>query len=552
MNIPVYCENTQQIIKIKPGTTLKELAEISKTKLNYPILGAMVNNLPYEISYEIYKPKNVKFFDMQSTAGMQMYLRSLFFLLMKSVNDLFPEAKVKIEHAVANGYFCEFDCDDKKITQNDILQIKQRMNEIIKEDIPFVRQEILNTEAIAIFEENSMTEKARLFKQSPALYTSVYSFGDLTDYFYGYLIPSTGYITNFDLIAFNDNMLLRVPKRKQPEQLRPLIKQDKMFKVLEEHKHRVEVLETSNIGSLNEKVLNKQSGELIKISEALHEKEIADIADQIKNKPQIRIVLVSGPSSSGKTTFSKRLAIQLKVIGIDPVMLSLDNYFVNREDTPLDENGEYNFESLQALDLKLLNDDVNKLINGETINVPTFDFTVGKRIYDDTKLKIKQNSIIIAEGIHALNPKLTEQIDNGLKYKIYVSALTQIGIDAHNRIPTTDNRLIRRMIRDNKYRGYSALETLQRWASVREGENQNIFPYQEEADIMFNSALLYELGVLKKHATPLLQDIWENQKEYAEAQRLLHFISYFKDIPESEIPPTSILREFLGNSSFKY
>ncbi len=549
--ILIHCENTNTNIEIPASTSLKQLAEILKPELKYPVLGALVNNKVKETTYEFYKPKTVMFFDMCHTDGMRMYLRSLYFLLMKAVKDLFPEETIKIEHAVANGYFCEFE-NNKKIPEKDINAIKQKMLSLIEKDIPFKRKEILNTQAIEIFEKNNMPEKVRLFKQSTALYTSVYTLDNMTDYFYGFLVPSTGCIHKFDLKAFNYGMLLRVPQRQNPEELRPLIKQDKMFEVLEDHKHRVEVLNASNIGRINEQVLNDQSGELIKVSEALHESKISKIAEIINNKPQTRLILVSGPSSSGKTTFSKRLAVQLKVRSISPIMISLDNYFVNRELTPLDEKGEYNFEALEALDLELLNDNINKLLNGETIKVPKFDFTTGKRFYDNTTLSLKENDIIIAEGIHALNPKLTEQIDNGLKYKIYISALTQIGIDTHNRIPTTDNRLLRRIIRDNKYRGYSAIDTLRRWASVRKGEKQNIFPYQEEADIMFNSALPYELGVLKKHAEPLLKNIGENQKEHAEAQRLLKFISYFKDIPETEIPPTSILREFLGKSSFKY
>lgn len=551
-HIPIHCENTDSVSKIPSGTTLKEAEMVFKPNLPYPTLGALVNNQVEEMDYEFYKAKTVCFFDFRTTDGLRMYLRSLYFLLMKAVNDLFPKAEVAIEHAVANGYFCELKNGDVKPSEKHILDIKVRMQELIKENIPYSRKEILNEEAVKIFEENKMPEKARLFKQSPSLYTSVYTLDNLTDYFYGYLIPSTGSIHKFDLIPFYNGMLLRVPQRNNPEQLRPLIKQDKMFDVLEEHKYRVEVLNASNIGRINEQVLNGQSGELIKISEALHERKIAQIAERICSRPQTRLILISGPSSSGKTTFSKRLSVQLKVSGIDPVMISLDNYFVNREHTPKDENGDYNFEALEALDLDLLNENINKLLEGDTIKVPKFDFATGERFYDGTSLSLKPNSVILAEGIHALNPKLTDHIENGIKYKIYVSALTQIGIDAHNRIPTTDNRLLRRMIRDHKYRGYSALETLQRWPSVRKGEKQNIFPYQEEADVMFNSALLYELGVLKKHAEPLLREIWENQKEHAEAQRLLKFISYFKDIPEKEIPPTSILREFLGESSFKY
>jgi uridine kinase len=548
----ICCKNTGTEEEISAGLNLKDLQNIFQPKLEYPILGAWVNNQVEELDYELYKPKIIHFFDYTSTDGMRMYLRSLYFLFMKAVKDLFPDTDIGIEHAVANGYFCEFKNNGTRADKRTIGALKKRMNELIQQDLPYSRKVVLNTEAIRIFEDNNMTEKARLFKQSPSLYTSVYSLHDMTDYFYGYLVPSTGCLHKYDLIPFYNGMLLRVPDRQNPDQLRPLIKQDKMFEVLEEHKYRVEVLNATNIGRINEQVLNGESGELIKIAEALHERKISQIVDRIYSKKDTRLVLVSGPSSSGKTTFSKRLSVQLKVSGIDPVMVSLDNYFVNRDKTPLDEAGEYDFEALEALDLKLLNKNINDLLAGKEIEVPSFDFATGSRFYSGKTLKIKRNSIIIAEGIHALNPKLTAHIDDAVKYKVYVSALTQICIDAHNRIPTTDNRMLRRMIRDHKYRGYSALETLQRWPSVRRGEKRNIFPYQEQADMMFNSALLYELGVLKKHAEPLLREIWENQKEYAEAQRLLKFISYFKDIPEREIPPTSILREFLGESSFKY
>ena len=550
--IKIECVNTGTTKEVKPGTDLKKIAEIFNPELEFPILGALVNNKVKEMTYEVYKPKIIHFYDYKHKDGMRMYFRSLYFVLMKAVKRLYPNVNITIEHSVANGYYCEASDPTKQFTPIEIKSIKNEMSQIINEDLPFIREELKNSEAIQVFEKNNMPSKVRLFKQSPALYTSVYHLGELTDYFYGFLVPTTGCLKKFDLEEFNNGMLLRVPDRQNPTKLRPLINQDKMFEVLEEHKFRVEVLKAHNIGRINEQVINGESGELIKIGEALHEKKIAEIAERIKSQENTKLILISGPTSSGKTTFSKRLSIQLRVSGLSPVMISLDNYFVNRDDTPLDKDGEVDFEALEALDVDLFNSNINDLLEGKTVKLPKFDFSDGKRFYDGETLSINKNNIIIAEGIHALTPKLTEAIKNNIKYKIYVSALTQICIDSHNRIPTTDNRLLRRIIRDHKYRGYSAQDTLKRWDSVRRGEKRNIFPYQEEADVMFNSALLYELGVIKKHAEPLLRQIWINKPEYAEAQRLLKFLSYFKDIPEKEIPPTSILREFLGESSFKY
>jgi len=514
----------------------------------------MVDNELQELSYRIIKPHTIEFIDITHIDGMRMYFRSLYFVLMKAVKTIYKDnIDVMIEHSVSKGYFCQLSGIDLTGQTEQVNAIKNKMLEIIKSDIPFVRNEIHNTEAIEIFENNNYPEKARLFKQSPALYTCVYTLGDLFDYFYGYLIPSTGYLKVFDLIQLYDGMLLKIPKRSNPNELKPFVKQDKMFDILEEHKRWVGILNAANVGRLNEQIINKNDSELIKISEALHEKKIAEIAESIKNKGNIKLILVAGPTSSGKTTFSKRLAVQLKVAGLKPVQISLDNYFVNRDKTPIDENGEYDFENLEALDIKTFNENINDLQAGKTIDMPKFSFEKGERYYDGSKLSADDDTIFIAEGIHALNPKLTANIDSNIKYKVYISALTQIGIDGHNRIATTDNRLIRRIIRDYKYRNYSVLDTLKRWESVRRGEEKNIFPFQEEADIMFNSALLYELAVLKKHAEPLLKDVNQKEPEHAEAKRLLKLFSYFKHINiEDEIPPTSILREFLGESTFHY
>ncbi len=552
--LKIECVFTNQVKEFPFGTKLSEIIKVTKPELKYPALGALVDNEVQELSFRIIKPHKVEFIDITHQDGMRMYFRSLYFVLMKAVKDLIPDADLMIEHRVSRGYFCEIKGFNLTENKELIRNIKKQMLKIIKADYPFIRKDILNSEAIKIFETNNHPEKANLFKQSPALYTSIYQLDNMLDYFYGYLVPSTGYLTKFDLIPLYDGMLLRIPQKQNPEQLEPFVKQDKMFDVLGEHKHWVKALNTANVGRLNDRINEGYGGELIKISEALHEKKIAEIAEKIKErKKDIKLILIAGPSSSGKTTFSKRLAVQLIVAGLKPVQISLDNYFVNRENTPLDENGEYDFESIDAIDSKTFTENINDLQAGKTIEVPKFDFETGRRFYDGTKLSANDETVIIAEGIHALNPQLTEHIAPEIKYRIYISALTQIGIDGHNRIPTTDNRLLRRIIRDHKYRGYSAFETLKRWPSVRRGEERNIFPYQEQADIMFNSALLYELAVIKKYAEPLLKNICQAEYEYAEARRLLKFLSYFKDLnEEDEIPPTSILREFLGNSSFHY
>ena len=551
--IEIFCENNKQRKFFPKGTNLHQIYAAFGELLPHPTLGAMVNNELKELSFDVYKPKTIRFIDITDIDGMRMYVRSLSFVLLKAAKELFPAAVLTIEHSVSNGYYCEIENLKTELNDEIVKKITAQMQQIVRADIPFVRKEVRTEDAIEIFKQNNFTEKAKLFESRQTLYTSVYYLDKQADYFYGHLLPSTGYLKVFGLVKYYDGMLLMRPNRTQPHKLEKLIMQEKMFDIFREYKSWGEILKIGTIGNINQKVEQNQAGELIKIAEALHEKKIAQIADLIsKERQKKRIVLISGPSSSGKTSFSKRLSIQLKINGLKPVGLSLDNYFVNREDTPLDAQGDYDFEALEAIDIQLFNKHLIQLLNGEEIELPKFSFAEGRKKYDGTTLKIDSQNIILIEGIHALNPKLTSQIDKTLKYKIYVSALTQMGIDGHNRIPTTNNRLIRRMIRDNKYRNNSALSTLRRWGSVRRGEQKNIFPFQEEADVMFNSALVFELGVLKRYAEPLLKEVQKNQPEYAEALRLLKFLSYFLPIPDTEIPPTSILREFLGGSSFSY
>jgi len=550
--IKITCLNNNITKEYKLGKTLKEIAEDMQVNLRYPILGARVNNQLAELNYEIFKPKMVEFIDITNIDGFRMYQRSLSFVLMKAVKDLYPTYYLRIEHSISGGFYCELIGENFKLEQQNVLDIAERMREIVAQDIIFTREEYPTKEAIAMFEENGMFEKVKLFKSRPLLYTSIYKLENQIDYFYGYLVPSSSYVELFDLIPYYDGMLLRFPTLEKPDELGDILEQEKLFEIFREYKQWGKVLGVTTIGNVNEEVSKKNEGELIKIAEALHEKKLAGIADIIKNNKDTKIILVAGPSSSGKTTFAKRLSVQLKVSGLKPVQISLDNYFVDREFTPIDESGDFDFEAFEAIDVQTFTSNLIDLIAGKEVDLPHFSFEKGARFYPGDKLKITDENIIVIEGIHALNPNLSSHIDSKYKFKIYVSALTQIGIDMHNLIPTTDNRLLRRIIRDHQYRNYSALNTLKRWASVRRGENRNIFPFQEEADIMFNSALFFELGVLKRYAEPLLLQIDETEKEYSEAKRLLKFLSYFHPIPDKEIPPTSILREFLSGSSFHY
>ncbi|MEA3505214.1 MAG: nucleoside kinase, partial [Bacteroidota bacterium] len=529
--IEIICENLNISKKYPIGTTLKKISKEMNIDSKHQILGALVNNKLKELSYQIYKPKTIRFIDYTDADGSLMYIRSLIFVLYKAVYELFPESKLYVRHPISKGIYCTIEKDDVFVTDFEVNRIKKMMQAIIAQDIPFEREEMPTEKAIELFKKHKHYAKIPLFKTRGNVYTSVYRLGEHIDYFYGVLVPSTGYLNTFDLEQFYNGMLLRFPDIKTPEKLPEKIEQKKLFRIFSEHRRWANILKIKNIGDLNSLSGNGEITELIKISEALHEKKVAQIADKIRKKRKsLRLILISGPSSSGKTTFSKRLAIQLKVNGLNPVKLSLDNYFVNRSDNPIDENGDYDFEALEAIDLKLFNQNLLELFEGEEIEIPKFDFVTGERYYDDEKLSIGKKDILIVEGIHGLNPLLTEYIADSAKYKIYVSAITSIAIDDHNLIKTSDNRLIRRIIRDYKYRNYSAANTISRWPSVRSGEEKNIFPFQENADVMFNSALLYELGVLKNYAEPILREVQPNQREYSKAQTLLKFFDYFLPI----------------------
>ena len=551
--IRIKCLNNNKTFFVERGTTLKEIADSQNIKLDHPILGAMVNNQIRELAFEIYNPKTIEFIDITHKDGMRMYIRGLSFLLYAATRELFPEARLRIDHSVSKGFYCELRDIDYQPTIDDVFELGQRMKQLVEKDIPIVQHKEETEDVIEFFKQHGLHDKVDLLRHRGQYYSTYYTMKDHIGKFYGFMVPSTGYLKVFDLNKYFNGMLLQVPSQENPDEVQELVEQNKMFEIFREFSHWNQVLNVTNISDLNNAATNGKAERLIKVSEALHEKKIAQIADAIsERRKDVRIVLISGPSSSGKTTFGKRLAIQLLVNGICPLNLSLDNYFVDRERTPRDENGQYDFEALEALDIKLFNQHLRQLLAGEEINLPKFNFETGKRMFNGDSLKMRKDNILIIEGIHGLNPKLTHSIENKTKFKIYVSALTNINIDDQTRIPTTDNRLVRRIIRDYRYRNYSALETISRWDSVRRGEDKHIFPYQEEADIMFNSALLYELAVLKPYAEPILLEVQPNQPEYSEAIRLLKFFSYFKPIQQREIPPTSILREFLGGSSFTY
>ena len=553
--LQICCKNNNISKEFPIGSSLLDIYYGFNLNFPYQVVSAKVNNRSEGLNFRVYNNKDIEFLDVRDQSGMRTYVRSLCFVLFKAVTELFPEGKLLVEHPVSKGYFCNLRIG-RPIELEDVKRIKQRMQEIIAENIPYHRIECHTAEAVRIFSERGMNDKVRLLETSGSLYTYYYTLGDTVDYYYGNLLPSTGYLKLFDIVKYYDGLLLRIPSRENPEVLEDVVKQEKMLDVFKEYLNWSYIMGLNNAGDFNLACEEGHATDLINVAEALQEKKIAQIADTIfhrgENGNRVKLVLIAGPSSSGKTTFSKRLSIQLMTNGLKPFPISLDNYFVDREDTPLDENGNYDYESLYALDLELFNQQLQALLRGEEVELPRFNFALGKKEFKGDKLKIEDNTILILEGIHALNPELTPHIPAERKFKIYVSALTTISLDDHNWIPTTDNRLLRRIIRDFNYRGYSARETISRWPSVRAGEDKWIFPYQENADVMFNSALLFEFAVLRLHAEPILMGVPRNCPEYCEAYRLLKFIKYFVPVQDKEIPPTSLLREFLGGSSFKY
>ena len=549
--IQIRCKNNKKTQKVEIGSTLFDVFSSFDLKMTHGPVSARVNNKVEGMHYRVYNSKDVEFLDMTTASGSRAYTRTLFFVLCKAVQDIYPATDVVIDIPVSNGFYVDIRLG-RLVVDEDVNIIRCRMQEIIDARMPIRRFTVPTEDAITLFQEKGDVEKVKLLKTSGSIYTTYYKIGEYVDYYYGTLLTNTSQLYLFGLEKYYDGMLLRIPSLKNPDELGEMTRQDKMFDIFKEHHRWQEILGIRTVGDFNQAIEAGHATDIINISEALQEKKLAKIAEDIAQRKGVKLVLLAGPSSSGKTTSCKRLSIQLAVNGLKPLQISLDDYFVDRDKTPKDENGEYDFESIYALNLDLLNDQFNALFRGEEVDLPKYDFPSGKSIKSGKKLKLEPSNVLVVEGIHALNPELTAHIPEEQIYRVYASALTTILLDNHNYIPTTDNRLLRRIIRDYKYRGVSAQETIHRWPSVRAGENKWIFPFQENADAMLNTAMLYELSVLKMQAEPLLQQVPENCEEYAEAYRLLKFLKYFKGIPYNNLPPTSLLREFLGGSSFHY
>ncbi len=549
--IQIRCKNNKKSQKVEIGSTLFDVFSSFDLKMTHGPVSARVNNKVEGMHYRVYNSKDVEFLDMNSASGSRAYTRTLFFVLCKAVQDIYPNTDVVIDIPVSNGFYVDIRLG-RPVVDEDVNILRRRMQEIIDSKMPIRRFTVPTEEAIALFQEKGDVEKVKLLRTSGSIYTTYYKIGEYVDYYYGTLLTNTSQLYLFGLEKYYDGMLLRIPSVSNPDELGEMTRQDKMFDIFKEHHRWQEILGIRTVGDFNQAIDAGHATDIINISEALQEKKLAKIAEEIASRKGVKLVLLAGPSSSGKTTSCKRLSIQLAVNGLKPLQISLDDYFVDRDKTPKDENGEFDFESIYALNLDLLNEQFNALFRGEEVELPKYDFPSGKSVKSGKKLKLEPNNVLVVEGIHALNPELTAHVPEEQIFRVYASALTTILLDNHNYIPTTDNRLLRRIIRDYKYRGVSAQETIHRWPSVRSGENKWIFPFQENADAMLNTAMLYELSVLKMQAEPLLQQVPENCEEFAEAYRLLKFLKYFKGIPYNNLPPTSLLREFLGGSSFHY
>ena len=546
--VRIFCKNNGESKEFQGGTSLIQIYESLNLNMRYRAIAALVNNEVVGLTFKVYQNKDIEFLDITSEEGMRMYVRSLTFVMMKAMHELFPGRVVRFENPISNGYYCRMETE---LTEKEVDEIRERMRTIIERDIHFKRVECHTTEAIEIFSKIGRTDKVRQLETYGSLYASYYMLNDYIDYYYGGLLPSTGYINLFEIEKFCDGVLLRIPDRDKPMSLEDKVPQDKLQDRFTERLRWHQIMGVETVGDFNKAIQSGYGVALVNVSEALQEKRISFIADEIKRRCA-RVVLIAGPSSSGKTTTSKRLSVHLMACGLKPYAISLDDFFLNRTDTPLKEDGDYDFESIYSIDLPYFNEALNKILAGEEVLLPHYNFQKGEREYLGKKIKLEPNMVLVIEGTHGLNPMLTQQIPDEEKYRIYVSALTSIKLDLHNYIPTSDNRLLRRMLRDYKYRGYEAVETIRRWPDVREGEEKWIFPYQENADVMFNSALLYELSVLKPHVEPLLRQVPENREEYSVARRLLRFLEYIVPLQDKELPPTSVIREFLGGSSFTY
>ena len=552
--VQIFCKNNEKSEKFEFGTTLLQIYDVIKPNLTYKPVCAVVNNQIQGLTFRVFGSKEVEYLDYTSEIGRKVYMRSFTFVLYKAVEDLLPGVRLVIEAPVSKGYFFTLrftETNEEYPVSLEIVQrLKTRIKEILAENHRFHRIEAPTAEVAQLFRERGLEKKAKLVEGIGRLYCYYYKLADTVDYFYGPLVPSTEFLDVFDVVKYYDGILLQLPR--SDGKLAGIVKQEKMLQAFREDRKLADLTGISTVGELNELARNGVAGYAIKVAEALQEKRISRIADKIAERPEAKIVLIAGPSSSGKTTFSKRLCVQLMACGLKPKLISLDDYFVDRTRTPIDENGEYDYESIYSLDLDLFHQHLKQLLNGEEVELPRYDFPTGKSVKSGIHFKLESNTILLMEGIHALNPLMSEGIPEEKKFRIYVSALTTIKLDNHNYVPTTDNRLIRRIVRDNQFRGTSARSTIARWPSVRRGEDKWIFPYQENADVMFNSALIYELSVLRNHALPLLESVYENCEEHTLAAALTEFLRYFEPISDKELPPTSLLREFLGGSSFHY
>ena len=549
--LQIRCKNNKKTLNVEIGSTLSDVFGKLNIDIPYGPISAKVNNKVEGMHFRLYHNKDVEFMGMTSSSGSRAYTRTLFFVLCKAVHDLYPDGSVVIDIPVSGGYYCDMHIG-RPVTDEVCAALRRRMQQIIDAAMPITRHEAPTEEVEQMFEKLGTHSKVTLLRTTGRLYTTYYDIGGYVDYYYGTLLTNTSQLYLFGLERYYDGLLLRIPDRDDPSRLGPMTRQDKMFEIFKEHHEWQNLLGMGTVGTFNTAVRQGHANDIINVAEALQEKKIAHIAEMIAERKDVRMVLIAGPSSSGKTTTCKRLSVQLLTCGIKPVPISLDDYFVDREKTPLDADGEYDFESLHALNLPLLNSQLAALFRGEEVELPKYNFTAGRSEPSGHHLRLGEHDVLVVEGIHALNPELTAQIPDSQKFRVYASALTTILLDTHNYIPTTDNRLLRRIIRDYKYRGCSAQDTIRRWPSVRAGENKWIFPYQENADVMFNTAMIYELAVIRKQALPVLEEVPENCPEYAEAYRLRKFLHYFAEVDYDKLPPTSLLREFLGGSSFTY
>jgi len=556
--IQVYCKNTKSSKKFQEGTTLLEMLDSFEFERPYPIVSAKVNNVSQGLKFKVFNNRDIEYMDITESSGMRVYTRSLCFLLCKAAQDVFKGCRIYIEHPISNGYFCNLrkrKNDRKPVSEADIAKIRARMEEIVSKDISFHRYEVQLDEAIRIFKDRGYDDKVKLLETSGQVYMDYYTLGDTADYYYGRLVPSAGYIKLWALEPYHNGMLLRLPDRHNPNQLAPFIDQPKTFAMFNENLRWNSIMHLSNVGDVNHAIESGAASELIQVAEALQEKKIVQIAEEIEKRYRrrenpLRLVLITGPSSSGKTTVCKRLSVQLKACGLRPVSFSTDDYFVNRVETPKFPDGSYDFDNFDTVDHDMLQRDVLKLLAGEEVEVPSYNFVTGLREYNGKKKKLGKGCVLLVEGLHALNPRLTDKIEESCKFRIFINTLTGNSLDNHNVIPTSDNRLLRRIVRDCNLGSFTPTQTISQWQKVLDAEEKWIYPYQENADVMFNSAYLIEFAVLRNHAEPMLESVPKNTPEYAEAHRLLKFTHFFTAVSDKEIPPTSLLREFVGGSIY--